>query len=307
MANYSARRVYWPTQETVTDFPPTSENSAGSFDIATEGLLVCGRATKTETLIWSTVDLWAARYVGAPFFYAFDKKGSDCGIMSQNAVVMIGDVAFWMGPKKQFFRFDGFVKDLTPECEVTDYVFGSFNMTYAHLVFGFSNSQFSEVTWHYPSANSTTCDRYVTYNYAENHWVFGILSRCCAVTSQAGATTPVPVLLTTAGTIYDHETGTTLDSAAYLDSGPVEVGQGDNVVKIQRIVPDEETAGDVTLSLLTSLFPNGTETTNGPYTLSSPTSIRLTARQVRLRFTQVASAAFRIGVFRLGIIISGRR
>lgn len=306
MANFSARRLYWPTQETVTDFAPSSVNSAGSFDLATEGVLICGRATKTETLVWSSVDLWAARYIGAPFFYAFDKKGSDCGIVGQNAVAMVNDVAYWMTPKQQFMRFDGVASVL--DCEVSDYVFGSFNATYAFKVFAFANTQFSEVTWFYPSASASDCDRYVTYNYAENHWVFGTLSRSCAVSQQAGAVTVVPVLMTTGGTIHDHETGNSRSGGTtYLESGPLEMGNGDNVVKLQRLVPDEETAQQVNATIYTALFPNATETANGPYNLSSPTSIRLTARQCRIKLTEIVAAAWRVGVFRIGIIVSGRR
>lgn len=302
---YSIRRLFWPSQETVTDFAPTSVNSAGSFDLATDGVVICGRKTKTETLIWTSVDLWTANYIGAPFYYSFTQKGNDCGLIGQNAIAMVDSTAFWMSPKKQFFRFDGFVKVIP--CEVTDYVFGNFNTTYGFKVFAFPNTEFSEVTWFYPSSSSTECDRYVTYNYLEDHWTFGTLSRSCAVVVQAGATTGVPVLIDSSGRIYDHETGNARSSSAYLESGPLELENGDHVAKVQRIVPDEESAAQVVAYLLTALFPNGTETTNGPYTLSSPTSVRLTARQFRVRLTESVASAWRVGVFRLGVIKGGRR
>lgn len=304
MANFSVRRIYWPTQETVTDFEPTATNSAGSFDIATDGVLMCGRPTKTETLIWTSTDLWAANYIGAPFYYSFTQKGSNCGIVGQNAVVVLDTGAYWMGAKK-FLMFDGFVKTL--DCEVSDYVFNDFNSAQAFKVFAFANTQFSEITWFYPSSNATECDRYVTYNYTEDHWVFGTLGRTCAVAQQAGSTSPAPVLIDSSGHIYDHESGTAHSSAPFLESGPIELANGDNVVKIQRIVPDEAVADSVQAYLYSSMFPNATETLHGPYTLANPTSVRLSAKQYRLRLVEAVASAWRVGIFRLGVIVSGRR
>lgn len=110
------------------------------------------------------------------------------------------------------------------------------------------------------------------------------------------------------GTIYDHETGEDRDGQTItLESGPMEVGNGDQVQRIQRIVPDDKTLGDVSASLYTALSPDGTETEHGPYTLTEITSVRLTARQVRIKLTEVVAAAWRVGTIRLGAIAGGRR
>ena len=42
---------------------------------------------------------------------------------------------------------------------------------------GFVNKQFNEVGWFYCSSGVTTIDRYVVFNYAENSWTIGQLSR----------------------------------------------------------------------------------------------------------------------------------
>lgn len=302
----SVRRLFWPTQETVTDFLPTESNTAGSIDLATDGVFVCGKKTRAATLIFTTTDLWTATFIGGDFTYSFRQAGINCGIVSARASVVLDQGVYWMGIGK-FFCFDGFVKPLA--CDVDEYVFESFNDAQASLVWALANPQFNEITWFYPSANATACDRYVTYNYVEAHWVFGTLQRSAGVTQQAGATTPVPVLIGSDGRIYDHETGNARGGSAnvYLESGPIELGEGDTVVRVQRIVPDDKTAGDVTASLYTAMFPDSTETLNGPYTLASPTSVRLTARQVRLKLTEAVATAWRVGVVRLGGIPGGRR
>lgn len=304
--DYSNRRVYWPSQEEVFDFRPGNINTAGSFDLSTDGTLICGKASRGQTLLWTTTDLWTATYIGGDFLYRFERVGTNCGIIGQHAAVVLDTGAYWMGFGK-FFVFDGFAKTL--DCEVSEYVFGSFNAALASTVWALANPRFNEITWYYPSANATAPDRYVTYNYQEGHWVFGTMQRSIGVTQFAGATTPVPVMVDSTGHIYDHETGNNrgASSGVFATSGPVEIGDGDNVMRIQRIVPDDKTAGDVSASLTTSLFPDTAGILNGPYTLASPTSVRLTARQVMLTLTEVAASSWRVGVVRLGVILSGRR
>lgn len=306
--NFSIRRVYWPSQQTTSDWSPTDINTAGDHDFATDGSLVCGRATRGATLIWTTTDLWTATYIGAPFLYSFERVGRNCGIIGQQACVVLDSGAYWMG-KGKFFHFDGYVRPVL--CEVTDYVFGDFNDSLADRVWAFANPKFGEVTWFYPSSaatNANPTDKYVTYNYIEHHWVFGVMSRSCGVTFQPGLVAQNPVLIGPDGKIYDHEVGTSWGGAMpTIESGPMQVGEGDSVMRLQRIVPDDKTQGDVNATIYASLFPDLSETANGPYTLSSPTSIRVTARQVRLKLTTVASAAWRVGIVRLGAVLSGRR
>lgn len=304
--NYSIRRVYWPSQETITDWIPTATNTAGSFDLATDGSLVCGKASRGQTLLWTTTDLWTATYIGGEFLYSFARAGNNCGIISQHAAVVLDTTAYWMGQGK-FFAFDGFVK--TIPCDVNDYVFGNMNAAVLSTIWALANPLFSEITWFYPSSGSSLPDRYVTYNYLEDHWTFGILARTTGVTRQARSATGVPVLIDSVGNIYDHETGNARGGSAnvFLESGPAQMDEGDTVMRVQRIVPDDKTLGDVQMAIYTAMYPDGPETLNGPYALTNPTSVRLTARQVRVRIVEAVATSWRFGIARLGAIAGGRR
>ena len=304
LTDYSAKRVQWPTQETATDWVPTGDNTAGWFDLGTDGALVCGATTRGSTLLWTTKDLWQFTYIGGLALYRADRVGDNCGIIAPNAKVVVDSGAYWMG-FSGFFVFDGFAKPLP--CEVQDYVFGSLNRTYQHRVWALSNPAFGEVTWFYPSASATTCDRYVTYSYRENHWVTGTLSRSIGVTSAIGGT--VPVMFDASGNMYTHETGTGRNSEGTpsLESGPFEIEDGDNTAAIQKVIPDDKTVGDVNLTIYTSMYPDENETTHGPYTLTKLTSVRLKARQARIKLTEAVANAWRVGVIRLGVVPSSRR
>jgi hypothetical protein len=245
------------------------------------------------------------RYVGGTFVYSFDQLGNSCGIVSPGAAVVTDTGAYWMGPNG-FYVHDGYVKPIP--CDVHDYVFGSLNRTYAHYIWAIENPTFGEVTWFYPHAGQTEITRYVTYNYRENHWVTGSLERTCGIASQPG-TTVFPVMASSNGTIYDHESGSDrgTEGTPSLESGPMELGNGDVLVSVQKVIPDDKTVGDVTLTIYTAPNPDTTEDTHGPYTLTEQTSIRVKARQIRVKLTEAVETNWRVGVIRLGVLASSRR
>lgn len=312
------RIVSWATQEFLTaddDWIGSVTNTAGYFEVPGEGELLCGRRTRNGTLIWSTTDLWLMTYIGGQFVYSFEQMGNKCGAIGKNAVIVNDTTAFWMG-LNGFWVFDGTVRPIP--CDVQDYVFGSLNMTYTHYIWALENPLFGEVTWFYPHAAQTEITRYVTYSYRENHWVTGTLARTCGIAFQPGYTTIGPVMCNPSASVFDHETGTGRNSegTVSLESGPIELGDGDRLAQIQSVVPDDKTTADtvgnaktpaVTLTLYGAQNPDAAETTYGPYTLTAKTTLRAKVRQVRLKLLEVSAAAWRVGTIRLGVIASSRR
>ncbi len=297
------RKVAWPSQRTFTDWTPTTTNTAGAFPLQTAGNLVCGRRTKSNTLLFTDSDLWIASYIGTPNIYGFTQAGQNCGIVAPNAVAMIDGQAVWWGHRK-FFTYNGFVQPL--ECDVADFVFNNMNEAQRSKIWAMTNTQFGEVWFFYCSLASTEIDSYVVYNYIEHHWAVGSLTRLCGF--DAGVT-PLPMMIDSSGVIWEHETGSSRSgpAAPYLESGPMEIGSGDNVMKVQRIIPDDKTVGDVEAKVYTALEPDDAETLLGPYTLTSQTDVRITARQARLRLDEVNATNWRVGTIRLGGIIGGPR
>lgn len=298
----NARLVRWPSQATSTDWTPTSSNSAGEFQLTTQGKLLSGRRARHETLLWTDADCWAARYIGGDFVYQFLQVGNHCGLIGPNAAAVIDTQAFWMG-KRSFFYYDGYVKPVP--CELSDYVFDDINELQFAKVWAMPVAEFGEIWWFYPSGTSTEIDRYVSYSYREHHWSRGSLVRLCGYPS--GAMT-YPIMADSGSLLWEHEVGTARDSLVpYVEGGPLELGDGDNVVRILRLIPDEKTLGDVTATLYAQMYPMATTTTSGPHTLTQPTDLRLTARQVRVRFTESRQTAWRVGTPRLGVLPGGRR
>ena len=301
-AGGNPRKVQWCDQENNTLWTPAGDNLAGDYELATPGTLIAGKRVKGVNLLFTDVDVHTAQYVGAPFVYGFEKAGSGCGLISAQSVAAIDTAAIWMS-KSGFFIYDGYVKPLPSD--VSDYVFGNMNFNQASKVYAVHNSQFGEIWWYYPSSQSTENDSYVTFNYRENHWNIGSLARTAG--ADAGVFT-YPLMVSTDGYIYEHEVGFAYDSASvYAESGPVQLGNGDNIMSVRQVVPDEQTLGEAVVSFKTRNYPTGTQSTFGPYTAANPTDVRFAARQVNVKVTGAVLADWRIGVMRLEAIPAGKR
>jgi hypothetical protein len=301
-AGGNPRKVQWCDQENNTLWTPAGDNQAGDYELATPGTLLAGKRVKGVNLLFTDVDVHTAQYVGAPFVYGFEKAGSGCGLISAQAVAAIDTAAIWMS-KSGFWIYDGYVKPLPSD--VSDYVFGNINFNQASKVYAVHNSKFGEIWWYYPSSGSNENDSYVTYNYRENHWNIGTLARTAGTDAGVFAN---PLAVSTDGFIYEHEVGFAYDSASlYAESGPVQLGNGDNIMSVRQVIPDEQTLGEAVVSFKTRNYPTGTQSTFGPYTAANPTDVRFAARQVNMKVTGNTLADWRIGVMRLDAVPSGKR
>ena len=300
------RAVQWCDRENATSWTAAPDNTAGDLRLATKGRIMAGRNGKNETLIWTDIDLWAMRFIGGVYVHGFHKVGTQCGPISRKSMAVVDGIAIWMG-QGQFHAYTGVVNGV--KCDVSDYVFDDMNSLQISKITCEVRSQFNSLIWYYPSSGSTENDRYVTYNYRENHWTIGLLERTAGVDKDAFQT---PIAADASGTLYTHETGVSYldpDGTAlvpYAESGPIEITNGERRMDLEYYYPDEKTLGDTKMYLYVAEYPTGTETTVGPFTSSELTSIRSSGRVVRLRVEQVATN-WRVGTPSLEIRPGDRR
>jgi len=301
-AGGNARKVQWCDQENNTAWTPTTSNLAGDYDLATPGSLIAGKRVKGINLLFTDVDVHTAQYVGAPFVYGFEKAGSGCGLISAQAVAAIDTAAIWMS-KSGFWIYDGYAKPLPSD--VSDYVFSNINMAQASKIYAVHVSQFGEIWWYYPSSGSNENDSYVTFNYRENHWNIGSLARLSGIDAGVFAN---PMMVSSDGYIYEHEVGFAYDGASlFAESGPVQIGNGDNIMSVREVIPDEQSLGEAVVSFTAKMYPTGTEYSYGPYSAANPTSVRFSGRQINMKVTGNTLADWRVGVMRLEAVASGKR
>ena len=301
-AGGNPQKIAWSDRENNNQWTPATTNQAGDIELQTTGKIMCGVRVKGSALILTTNDAHTATYAAPPFVYSFERVGSSCGIVSRQAAVAVDQGAFWMGTGG-FYQYNGnAVQEM--QCDVLDYVFTSLNTAQRSKVCAIHNSQFGEIWWFYPSGDSNENDRYVVFDYKEGHWNIGTLSRTTGVDLGAFRS---PLWFDASGNLYNHEFGYTHDSAPYLESGPISMGAGDNVMRVNEIISDEGTQGEVSLTFKTRFYPNGDETSHGPFTLGNPTGARFQGRQVRMLINGSELNNWRAGKMRLNVIEGGRR
>ena len=302
-AGGNPRKIAWCDQENNTSWTPSATNQAGDFELQTVGQIMCGLRMRGRTLILTDNDAHVAQYSGAPFVYGFERVGTACGVASRRGAVAIDEGAFWMG-QNGFFTFDGSVASEIP-CEVSDYVFDDMNPSQITKVYAVHNSQHGEIWWFYPSGTSTENDRYVALDYKEGYWTTGELDRTAGVDQGVFKN---PIWADASGNLYNQETGYTHGTTKpYAESGSISLGNGDSIMKVTQLIPDEKTQGQVEVTFKTRFHPNDTETSHGAFTLGNPTDVRFQGRQVRIKVQGTGNENWRSGVMRIEANAGGRR
>jgi hypothetical protein len=299
------RLVQWSASEDNTDWTPSATNQAGSLTLAGVGPLLAVTQIMNEILVLGQNEVYVGRYLGPPYVYGFDRVGDNNGLLSANSLITTARFAMWAA-ERNFWLYDGSLKKL--ESDIIDFFYDDLSDTEYSKTYGFTVRDYNEVWWLYQSKNSTTTepDSYVCYDYALNHWTKGKLDRAVGIDRAATST---PLMVSPDGLIYNHElehVSIVDGTAPYCETGPIELGQGDQQAYLDYLYPDEAVAGGVNLTIKTKDMPNLTELTFGPYTISSPTPVRARGRQFALRF-EGRAAGWKIGLMRANVKAGGLR
>jgi len=302
-ASSNPRLVAWCDREDNTTWTPLATNEAGDFELQTTGQIMCGLRMRGRTLILTDTDAHIATYSGPPFVYGFERVGTACGIISRKSAVAIDEGAFWMGAKG-FFMFDGSVAKEV-KCDVIDYIFCDINRNQISKAFAVHNSQFGEIWWFYPSDGAIENDTYVSYDYKEGHWNVGKLERTAGIDR---GTFDTPIWADSDADLYNQESGFQHGTLSpFAETGPISLGNGDNLMKVTSLIPDERIQGEVSITFKTRNYPNAAESSHGPYVLTNPTDVRFTGRQIRMRVEGNGLACWRAGTMRIEARIGGKR
>jgi len=312
-AGGNSRRVAWSSREDYTDWDfsdPT--NTAGYLDLDTSSKIIMCAAVREGTLIWTQDEVWLMRYIGLPYIYSIDRIGMGCGLISPRAFATTAGRCIWMG-KESFWLYDGgVVRPLG--CDVGSGVFDNIDpdsgAIYTH---GSENNIFPEVWFWYPSKGSTVPDLSVFYNYAEDWWSVG--NTMTRTACHGAGVFSYPIAADDNNDLFYQENGWTaagvpIETGRFVETGALNIQSGNALSHLKQAITDNGYAYDSTqFYVFSSMTPQGTEYTSGPYNPRSDgyTDMRVTGRDFRLKIEATEDAPWSIGETRIDFQAGGGR
>jgi hypothetical protein len=325
--------IRWSDQESAADWRPAPTGQAGSIQLSDGSELVTCLQTRQEIVVWTDSALYSIQYVGVPAVWSTQLLASNISIYGPNAKAVASGVIYWMGVDK-FYKYDG--RTQTLRCDLRQYIFSDINQSQNQQVFAGTNEGFNEVWWYYCSAGSTTVNKYVVYNYAEDIWYYGNLGRTAWLDS---GLRDYPLAATYSRNLVNHEqgvddnqTGTPTSIAASIGSSEFDIDDGHNFGFIWRVLPDitfRNSTGSLTPQCNMTLIPmrnsgsgftvpastNGTSSAQIQRIATAPIEeftgqvyIRVRGRQIIFKVdSDRLGTTWQLGVPRIDIKKDGRR
>ena len=318
--------IRFSDQESLTDWRTQTTNTAGELRLGSGSEIVTALETRQQILVFTDTTLYSMQFLGPPFTFGVNSLSENITVAGPNAAIAVDDNVFWMG-RSEFYVYSGSVQRLP--CMVRDYVFSDLNEAQIEKVNAAINTQHSEVWWYYPSANSEEVNRYVVYNYLEQVWYYGSFGRTAWIDR---GIFDFPFAANADGYIYEHEIGfddgttnPTTPINAFIQSSPIDIGDGEQFMLLRRMIPDVDfknstaTLPDVNITLDVKNVPDGTysNTQTDAFVKTQAAALnarteqlffRLRGRQMRFKISSDdLGVTWRLGSPRLDIRPDGRR
>jgi len=314
--DFNSMLVRWSDQEDFTNWTPASNTTAGENTLADGTEIIGAVRTRSAILIWTDNALYSMTFIGGRFVFSFTQLGTNCGLIAPHAAIDYDGVSYWMGDNN-FYAYDGRVNNLP--CTVRRHLFEDFNNTNKDKVYAGINSEFKEIIWLYPKGDSTEPNAYVIHNPEEKTWVFGdsfyttfkdrTVFENTIATGRVSATADTFLWDNEPENIYTGD-GTALSS--FIESSSFDVGEGDNTMFLNRIIPDYkfDTGEEVEIFVKVKEFPTDTFTIKGPFTINAATKkvdFRARGRQASVRVSSTSEGSWKWGSVRLALQPDGKR
>jgi len=321
--------IRWCSQGSPGEWTPAVTNSAGFIRVSRGSRIVRALATRQEILVFTDTHLFTLQFLGTTDVFGLQEYADNISIISPRACSSAANITYWMGNGK-FYAYTGRVETLA--CSLRNHVFENLNFNqYGQIVCG-TNEQWNEIWWFYPSADSNWNNKYVVYNHLDRIWYYGDIERTAWLDS---ALQQFPLAADTnegaaQGYIYFHENGVDDDGApmeAFILSNDFDIGDGDNFMLSNRLIPDVNfngstggTSPTATVTIYPRNFPGQSYNSNMTETSSvvgnsanvdeytNQVFMRTRARQMAFKIqSENLGTQWQVGTPRLDIKQDGRR
>lgn len=254
-ANNDPLNIMWADQNDITIWTPDQTNTANSRRLQEGTRIMAGAGlANLYSGVWTDSALYQFQYTGSSFIYDSTLVGTNCGLVSPMALIVHLGVAYWMS-RNNFLMWNGGVPVPIPNSsDVREFVMralrsGGYEMkTNAYL-----NTRYNEIWWFYASTDMDEPGLYVAVSLTDFSWICGTLSRTSG--DHFKGSDQSPILASTDGWLYQHETGKDADGAimqAFIQRAPLQILDGGTSGEIQGIVTDmQRQTGNMTVEVNT--------------------------------------------------------
>jgi len=244
--------IRWSDQGDSINWSPAINNQAGSVLLSHGSTIVGFIQARQEIVVFTDSSVYSLQYLGPPAVWGAQLVGTNTSILGPNAMAFASGVVYWMGNGK-FYAYNGTVQTLN--CDLREYIFSNINSSQNYQIYAGTNEAFNEVWWFYCSANVfLEPDTYIIYNYIDNAWYFGYMSRTAWI--DTGLTVyPVAAypytyqdsgnIINPVGRLLFHENGTDdnvgatpLAMTSYIQSSEFDIEDGDRFSFVWQLLPD---------------------------------------------------------------------
>jgi len=287
----------WCDQEDISDWVFTDITSmAGTYNIEPAGPIIAAKASRFGVTIFLPGAMYLSRYVGVPYVYSLEFVGKYTAPLTNASIIATADALFWPSADA-FWQWNG--STMAPvDCDVLDWIQRNINDRYASVAtMGTFIGAQTECWWFFPSGDSKENDRYVIYNFQEQWWAIGQLSRTCGV---SGNMVDYP-LMSDGTNVFRHEYGLFYYDAPelpYAQSGAINIASGTRRSTLTRGIADTRAPpGDVLFYIgrSTNRIANGVPASalEGPKRVRADGKVdfRVTGRDLVVRIASARNGA----------------
>jgi hypothetical protein len=230
-------RIQWCSRRDNTDWDPTEVNSAGGFDLQTDGSIISAAQVQGGILVLTNTDAHLIEYVGPPNYYGRKMISENTSGLSKNSLASIPGGAVWLGIDG-FWMYDGNITRVP--CSIQHDIFDEGRFDLPSRLFMDINEEFSEVWLFYPLSTGNEPTKYAVFNYGDQkHWHRGNLERTAwhnpvHIGKPIAADNRTPIQHEIGWT----DLGNTRVGKVFAETGALEVGDGDSNMRLDRIYHD---------------------------------------------------------------------
>lgn len=192
-------------------------STSREYTLTGGGRIVAGRMIGPYLAVWTNDSLWIGTFTGAlnqP--WSFQRQGTKCGLIGPNAVVVVGQSAFWVSPDRQFHSYGLGGEPSVLTCPDRIEFAENLAASQGDKVMASSNAEYSEIRFDYPdSRDGFENSRYMAMCLTDpdaGAWHKGLMARTAFV--DAGPS-QYPIGVTFDGHAYFHEKGQSADGQAF--------------------------------------------------------------------------------------------